>query len=145
MKNSQLVFSMDDLKKLNGRPKLENGKRTKFINVRFTEKEYKTVEELEIELGISKTELIRQRILSNADKTVVNAKVLIKSLDDIGAELGRVGNNINQLARHANTLKLQNALNPIVVEKYNQLFEDYIQVQQSLETALRKMLRSMGK
>jgi hypothetical protein len=144
MKNSQLVFSMDDPKKLNGRPKLKDGKRTKFINVRFTEDEYKTVGELEKELGISKTELIRQRILSNADKTVVNAKVLIKSLDTIGAELGRVGNNINQLARHANTLKLQNALNPLVVEKYNQLFEEYIQVQQSLETALRKILRSMG-
>lgn len=135
---------MGDLKKLNGRPKLKDGKRTKFINVRFTEDEYKTVGELEKELGVSKTELIRMRILTNSNQTVINAKELIKNLDDIGAELGRVGNNINQLARHANTLKLQNALNTQVAEKFNQLFEDYIQVQQLLETALRKILRSMG-
>jgi hypothetical protein len=137
-------FSMDDLKKLNGRPKLNEGKRTKFINVRFTEDEYKTVGELEKELGISKTELIRMRILSDAKVTVINSKELIRNLDAIGAEMGRVGNNINQLAKHANILKLQNALTPLVAEKFNQLFEDYIQVQQMLEAALRKIIRAMG-
>jgi hypothetical protein len=137
-------FSMDDLKKLSGRPKLKEGKRTKFINVRFTEDEYKTVSDLEKELAISKTELIRMRILSDAKRTVINSKELIRNLDVIGAEMGRVGNNINQLAKHANTLKLQGALSPLVAEKFNQLFEDYIQVQQMLEVALRKIIRSMG-
>ena len=135
---------MDDQKKLNGRPKLKEGKRTKFINVRFTEDEYKTVSDLEKELAISKTELIRMRILSDAKRTVINSKELIRNLDAIGAEMGRVGNNINQLAKHANILKLQGALNPLVVEKFNGLFEDYIQVQQMLEVALRKIIRSMG-
>ena len=137
-------FSMDDLKKLNGRPKLKEGKRSKFINVRFTEDEYKTVCDLEKELGISKTELIRMRILSDAKRTVINSKELIRNLDVIGAEMGRVGNNINQLAKHANILKLQGALNPFVAEKFNGLFEDYIQVQQMLEVALRKTMRAMG-
>ena len=137
-------FSMDDFKKLNGRPKLKEGKRTKFINVRFTGDEYKTVADLEKELGISKTELIRMRILSDAKTTVINSKALIRNLDDIGAEMGRVGNNINQLAKHANILKLQNALTPMVAERFNLLFEDYIQVQQMLETALRKIIRAMG-
>ena len=135
---------MNDLKKLNGRPKLKEGKRTKFINVRFTEDEYKTVSDLEKELAISKTELIRMRILSDAKRTVINSKELIRNLDAIGAEMGRVGNNINQLAKHANTLKLQGALNPLVAEKFNRLFDDYIQVQHMLEAALRKIIRAMG-
>ena len=84
------------------------------------------------------------RILSDAKRTVINSKELIRNLDAIGAEMGRVGNNINQLAKHANILKLQGALNPLVAEKFNQLFEDYIQVQQMLEAALRKIIRSMG-
>jgi len=135
---------MGDFKKLNGRPQLKEGKRTKFINVRFTEDEYKEVAELEKELALSKTDLIRMRILSDAKKTVINAKELIKHLDTIGAEMGRIGNNINQLAKHANTLKLRGALNPTVVERFNQLFEDYIQIQQLLEVSLRKIIRAMG-
>jgi hypothetical protein len=135
---------MGDFKKLNGRPQLKEGKRTKFINVRFTEDEYKEVAELEKELALSKTDLIRMRILSDAKKTVINAKELIKHLDAVGAEMGRIGNNINQLAKHANTLKLQGALNPMVVERFNQLFEVYIQIQQLLEASLRKIIRAMG-
>jgi len=135
---------MEDYKRLNGRPQLKEGKRTKFINVRFTEDEYKEVAELEKELALSKTDLIRMRILSDTKKTVINAKELIKHLDTVGAEMGRIGNNINQLAKYANTLKLQGALNPMVVERFNQLFEGYIQIQQLLEASLRKIIRAMG-
>jgi len=49
------------------------------------------------------------------------------------------------LARHANILKLQGSLNNTVAEKFNSLFVDYIQVQQELEGALRKIIRAMGK
>src|SRR5438067_1532438 len=95
-----------------GRPQLENGKRSKKIDARFTEEEYKIILSLEKTLGISKTEVLRRRVLNNAETTVINAKELITSIDNIFADMGRVGNNINQLARHANTLKLQGALSP---------------------------------
>ncbi|CAN5456428.1 hypothetical protein BH09BAC6_BH09BAC6_18300 [soil metagenome] len=137
-------FFMEHLKKLNGRPKLLLGKRSKFINVRFTEDEYGEIAELERELGISKTELIRMRVLSDAKKIIVNSKELIKFLDSVGAEMGRIGNNINQLAKHANTLKLKGALNEAIIIHFNKLFEDYILVQQNFETALRKIIRAMG-
>ncbi|GAA3989577.1 MobC family plasmid mobilization relaxosome protein [Mucilaginibacter dorajii] len=135
---------MVDFKKLNGRPKLEKGRRSKFINVRFTDDEYKEIADLERQLGISKTELIRMRVLTDVKETVINAKELIKHLDALGAEMGRIGNNINQLARHANVLKLKGALNAMIVEKFNRLFGDYIQVQQMLEASLRKIIRTMG-
>lgn len=136
---------MGDFKKLNGRPKLKAGRRSKKIDARFTEDEYKLILELEKELGISKTELVRMRVLNNAGNIVVNARELLKHLDSIGAEMGRSGNNINQLARHANTLKLQGALSPEVVSKYNELLDGYIKIQHMLEVALRRIIRAMGR
>ena len=135
---------MADLKKLNGRPKLKDGKRTRFINVRFTEDEYKDVAALEKQLGITKTDLIRMRVLSDAKKTVINSRELIKYLDSAGVEMGRIGNNINQLAKHANTLRLQGRLNPLIVDQFNRLFEEFIHVQQQFEVSLRKIIRAMG-
>jgi hypothetical protein len=135
---------MEDFKKLNGRPQLKEGRRTKFINVRFTEDEYKEIAELEKQLGITKTDLIRMRVLSDVKKIIINSKELIQHLDRVGAELGRIGNNINQLAKHANTLKLQGPLNPKIISTFNELFEDYLKVQQLLEVSLRRIIRGMG-
>ncbi|HEY4195364.1 MAG TPA: plasmid mobilization relaxosome protein MobC [Mucilaginibacter sp.] len=135
---------MEDFKKLNGRPKLKEGKRTKFINVRFNEDEFKHVGELEKQLGITKADLIRMRILSDAKKTVINSKELIQHMDKVGADLGRIGNNINQLAKHANVLRLNGNLNPAIISDFNELFEDYIKVQKLLEISFRKIIRAMG-
>ncbi|HEY9196281.1 MAG TPA: plasmid mobilization relaxosome protein MobC [Mucilaginibacter sp.] len=128
-----------------GRPQLESGKRSKKIDARFTEEEYEIILSLEKTLGISKTEILRRRVLSNAETTVINAKDLIISLDNIFAEMGRVGNNINQLAKHANTLKLQGALSPLVVDSFDIHFQKYLQLQQQLEISLRKIIRLAGK
>lgn len=123
---------------------MKEGKRTKFINVRFTADEYIDITEMERELGVSKTDLIRMRVLSEAKKTVINSRELIKYIDTAGAELGRIGNNINQLAKHANTLKLKGKLNPVVIDQFNRLFAEYIRIQQQFEISLRKIIRAMG-
>lgn len=100
---------------------------------------------METEFGISKTELLRMRVLNDAHKIVINGAELLKVLDKAGAELGRSGNNINQLAKHANTLKLTGTVTPQVIAHFNQLMEDYIQIQRALEVSLRKIIRLMGK
>jgi hypothetical protein len=75
---------------------------------------------------------------------VLNAKELIRSLDSIGAELGHSGNNINQLARYANILNKKRMLSPVVMERFNILFEQYISHQKNLEAALRSIVRAMN-
>jgi hypothetical protein len=120
------------------------GKRIKKIDARFTEDEYKIICELEKTLGLTKTELVRQRLLSNAGLLVVNAKELIVLLDQVGAEMGRCGNNINQLAKYANILKKRGMLSPVVIERFNVLFEQYLKNQQALEASLRKVFRMTG-
>ncbi len=120
-------------------------KRIKKIDTRFTEEEYRLILNLEKELGISKTDLIRLRVLENARNVVVNAAALIGNLDGIGAELGRSGNNINQLARYANVLKQRGMLSAVVIERFNLLFETYNRQHKEIIIALRQIIRQMGK
>jgi hypothetical protein len=143
IENSQLVFSMTALRKLKGRPIMEVGKRTKKIDARFTEEEYKTILDLEQTLGIRKTDLVRAALLKNAKILAINAMELIALLDQAGAELGRSGNNINQLARHANILNKKGAVSSVIIERFNMLLEQYLSNQKDLETALRKIIRRM--
>ena len=123
---------------------MSEGKRTKKIDVRFTEDEFKVVLELEKTLGVRRTELVRTRLLQDARLTIVNAKELIGELDRIGTELGRSGNNINQLARYANMLSKKGILSPQVIEVFNLLFEKHLSNQQEVETALRRLIRFLG-
>lgn len=132
-------------KALTGRPLMKEGKRTRKIGARFTQLEYDQLVALEKQLGISETELVRMRLLNDNAKSIVNAKDFISGIDRLGADMNRVGNNINQLARHANSLKLAGSLQPAVVLKFNELFEQYVIIQQSLEITLRKIIRAMGK
>ena len=74
---------------------------------------------------------------------LLNTKELMKQLDSIGAELGRSGNNINQLARHANILHKQSLLNQSVITEFNSLLGQYITVQQELEKRIRQIIRLM--
>ena len=136
---------MNAKRNLGGRPKLTEGKREKKITARFTEDEYKTVEELETTLGITKTELVRMRLLENAVDVILNAKELITALDSIGAELGRCGNNINQLAKYANILQKKNKSDPSIVKQFNALLSAYLEKQERLEISLRRIIRAIGR
>ncbi len=138
-------FLMDNLKNKGGRPRLTAGKRSVKIVSRFTDEEYKQILALEQELGINRSQIIRTRVLHNAEMIVVNSKELIGHLDSIGAEMGRAGNNINQLARHANVIKLKGDLPPAIAEKFNSLLESYVGMQGVLEMSLRKIIRMMAK
>ena len=129
---------------LKGRPVLLEGKRSKKIDARFTEEEYKVVLALEKELGVSKTDLVRRSVLNNAPAVLVNAKEMLRLMDSIGLELARSGNNLNQLARYANILNKRSMLSPVVVERFNHLFETHLQQQKELAIALRKILKLLG-
>lgn len=135
------LFSMAEDPKRKGRPPLTEGKRTFKIDVRFTEEEYKLIVKMERTLGISKTNLVRQRVLKNGDGIVINAKTLISELNQIGAELGRSGNNLNQLTHYANVLNLKEVLSPVVVERYLLLLHENLKSRSQLDTTLRKIIR----
>ena len=130
--------------KLTGRPPLLHGKRNRLINVRLTDDELKSLQNMENALQIKRADLIRSRVLENAPQTVLNTKELIRKLDAIGAESGRAGNNINQLARYANILNKRGIVSPALIERFNHLFESYLKNQAELQIALRKILKMMS-
>ena len=143
-KTSQLVFQMPKDPKRKGRPLKTAGKRTFKIDVRFTEEEYKLISEMERTLGISKTQLVRSRLLENGGRLIINAKAIIAELNQIGIELGHSGNNLNQLAHYANVLKLKNILSPVVVARFHLLLEGHLKSRTELDTSLRKLIRILG-
>lgn len=130
--------------KRKGRPPLTEGKRTFKIDVRFTEEEYKLITEMEQALGLSKTQLVRSKLLHDGTGAVINAKELIGTLIGLGNELGRSGNNINQLAHYANTLKLKEILSPVVAERLELMMIDHFRSRAELNTTLRKLIRMLG-
>lgn len=117
-------------------------KRIKRFELRLTE-EADTLLKFEKQLGVSRTELIRLRVLQNTNTVLINAKGLLKILDTLGEEMGRCGNNINQLSRHANVLNKQGLLTESVVRDFNELFGKYIKSQQDIEKVLRQLIRLM--
>jgi hypothetical protein len=119
-------------------------KRTKLVKARLTETEYKQLLSMEKQLSITRTEIIRNRLFKSTNKVLVNAMDLLGNLDAIGTELGRCGNNINQLARHANVLNKQGLLSAEVVDEFNRLFTEYITTEREVEKCIRQLIRLMG-
>lgn len=88
-------------------PEINNTTTTKkrvLIQLRTTEEDKKTLTDLAKEAGMNMTDFIKSRVFEYAPKTRVatfDREILIKLL----AELGRVGSNVNQIAKVMNTEK----------------------------------------
>ena len=132
------------MKKAAGRPELKIGKKTKYLQARLSEQEYQMLVKTAKELNLSQTELIRARVINNNQSLLINAKEAIQTLDKISMELNRAGNNINQIARYTNSLKLMELENTDILPEFNKIFGNYILIQQDLEKALRKIMRQLA-
>ncbi|RZJ90896.1 MAG: plasmid mobilization relaxosome protein MobC [Chryseobacterium sp.] len=132
------------VKKKNGRPLKLEGKRTKHIKARVTEEEYSMVTNQWRSLSLKESDYLRLMVLKpDSIKVKLNAGEVIRLLDKLGAELGRSGNNINQLARHANFLNKRGMLNAEIVVKFNGLFSEYISLFRETEKEIRRLLRQL--
>lgn len=76
--------------------------RNKNIVVRVSEEEYKRIEELAKEKGLTKSDFIRKTILKV--KPVRKEKVKCKEIKELLLEVKRIGINLNQLAKLGNFL-----------------------------------------
>lgn len=115
--------------------------RTKRFELRLSEAERSAFLELEKSLGISRADIVRIRVLREGKKMLVNTTQIMKQLDNIGTELGRSGNNINQLSRHANSLQQQGLLRAGLLNELSPLLSEYTRMQRSLERSLRQLIR----
>ena len=135
---------MEQNKKQVGRPVMSKGKRSRKIDVRFTEEEFAFVVNLEKLLGLKRSDIIRRKTLEVDLQLILDARSLLSSIDQIGLELSRSGNNINQLAKYANILIKQGVLSPVLINRFLKELEKHSELMQSLALDIRKILRTIG-
>lgn len=127
-------------RKANRKP-ISNEQRNRRFELRLSEAERTQFLDLEKALGLSRADIVRIRVLQHAKKMLVNTTEIMKLLDSIGTEIGRSGNNINQLAKHANTLHQQGLLHPDLIRDLTPLLTEYIRLKRSLEQSIRQLIR----
>jgi hypothetical protein len=116
---------------------------TRRFEIRLSEAEFTGLLAMEREFGISRTDIFRQRVFRPGFKPVTDRPAILQRLDSVGAAVGRLGNNINQLARHANELRLLDKPALHVLDAFLPLFDSYISNQREIEKLLRQLLRSL--
>ncbi len=119
---------------------MATGKREFLLKAKLTAEENKQVMNLTKQLGISRSELIKSRLLADHKQVLVHAGGLLVLLDQIGTELGRSGNNINQLARHANILSKRGMLDGDIVADFNALFSLYLAHHMEIQKLMRQLI-----
>lgn len=84
-------------KALRGRPKKEKEKLNYSINLKLTEKDFKSVKEKAEKLGMKATRYAREMVLKGSIKLRFSLEEL-----DLMRKLTGMANNLNQVARQAN-------------------------------------------
>ena len=127
-----------------GRPPLVSGKRIKKIDVRFTQEEFDFVIAMEKASGMKKADLIRKKLLLEGERMLVDSKAVLNGMDEIGVELAKAGNNVNQLARYANILNKDGLLSAVVVDRLLLELRKYNKIKMDLERLMRKLIRLLS-
>lgn len=92
------------------------------VNVSMSEVERAALYRIELETGRTASEILVSSALSSEYGSPVDRRALASSLLQLRYELSSVGNNLNQVARHANsTGELQPEIHDLVAEIKQQL------------------------
>lgn len=75
-----------------------------WVSVRLKPDVFTRLKEESRSLGVSLSHLIRMKLSSETIK-IIDTKGILNAIDKVVAEQARVNNNINQLAKHANTYR----------------------------------------
>ena len=132
------------MKRKGGRPILSDSLAKKGeIKLRCTHVEKNIIKSRAKEYGLTMTDFILRKCLDQ--KVVFNHIDYLKEIHALNLELGRQGNNINQLAKYANTLSVSNKLNPDVAARLLEVLDVYINKQEEVRVAFRRLIREMAK
>ena len=133
-------------KGIGGRKKLPMGEHVCVkLQLHVTEAEKRSIDEAFADSGNnSMSDYLRRRLVSPKNNASnVNEKILLGQLDTIGTEIGRIGNNMNQIARYANSLSLRRDIDVHPIRQFNKLMDEYMSVRRELVKAYRAIARSL--
>lgn len=111
------------------RPKKDNEiTYTRQINLRFTDTQYDIVCKASEETGLSLSEYIRRQLMKG--KVIAKYEIVadVSELKKLVAEFGKIGSNLNQIARHFNqggihSQEMRQAINRCIAEIYEMKYE----------------------
>jgi hypothetical protein len=95
------------------------------VKFRVTKQEKERLVGLAEHLMMDMSQYLRRRALSNADTLMVTGRDFRVATDAIGAELGKIGSNINQFARYANSLYNSNQIDPEILRQFRDALLEY--------------------
>ncbi len=128
-----------------GRKKLrESQKRSIKLQVHVTQQEYeKLKEQYQISGILYLSDFLRILILNERkSRSIMNKRELIRQLDQTGAQISRIGNNINQIAKYANIQLISGKIDQRTLNRFNQFMENYLEEQRSLVRAYRALAKN---
>lgn len=111
------------------RPKKDNELTyTRQINLRFTDTQYDIVCKASRDAGLSISEYIRRQLMKG--KVIAKYEIVadVPELKKLVAEFGKIGSNLNQIARHFNqggihSQEMRQAINRCIAEIYEMKYE----------------------
>lgn len=135
---------MTFIKNKGGRPKLSNSeKRIAEIHIACNKGDKTRIKELAKSYGLTMTEYILRKCFD--ENVSFNHVEFLKEIHDLGTELSRQGNNINQLAKYTNTLTIEKKLTPEIATRLEEVLLEHIKKQEEVRIAFRTLIREMAK
>ena len=129
-------------KGIGGRIPLEKDDLRRPYKVYLNDKESKILLEQQEVLGFKNlSQYMRFKLLKDKKRMIyVNPVELLKQMDIYGIEMGRIGNNINQLSKHANRLNKENKLDNNIIEDLTRSLEEYNNLKSKILMSFNKIL-----
>ena len=111
------------------RPKKENELTYSHpINLRFTDTQFDIICKASKDAGLSISEYIRRQVMKG--KVIAKYEIVadVPELKKLVAEFGKIGSNLNQIARHFNqggihSQEMRQAINKFIAEIYEMKYE----------------------
>lgn len=125
--------------------KKEKENRTHRITVRLTCDEIKFLDEFSESSGISRSEILRNLIKKiQGDASIIKTDKLLNVLLSVAAEQGRVNNNINQLAKHANQYSKVSQIDIKLFAQFNLLLSRYLNYQDTMNKTMKGIYKTIS-
>lgn len=112
------------------------------VKFRVTPDEKRLLTEVAESLGMDVSQYLRASALAGGETLMVTARDFRQSTDKIGAEIGKIGSNVNQFARYANTLYNSNQVDPYVIGRFREELAAYKQEIEKLKAVFTALLKS---
>jgi len=113
------------------------------LSIRLTEDEKKKVSDYAKQDDLSISEYIKRTALKQA--VFSNRLEYTTDLKRLNFEIGKAGNNINQMAAHANRTAKFQAIDAATINQFHLFMEQYLTLLDEVDATLKGMFRKMSK